>query len=169
MGNPRGRAAVVRRTRSGGDPRWRTLRALLASADMSPHDPRTGPTRARRVLRSLRRLWEPATDADRSARRRRSLHVCPRCAADSVNPAAAEPVDDETWQITLRCGGCADTRDVRINDAEAAGFDRDLDRGCAVIARALEAIERERMSGWAEAFIGALDRGLLDAEDFALS
>jgi hypothetical protein len=98
----------------------------------------------------------------------RGLHFCPQCSADCVNPARTEPIDDDSWAVTLRCGACAHTRDVVIGNAEAARFDRDLDRGCAVIARSLEALERERMTDWADAFIGAVRRGLVDADDFAV-
>jgi hypothetical protein len=140
---------------------------------MSSPNPGSRPTRARRVLRSLRRLWEPPTcaDADSPIGRRatRRLHVCPRCSSDCVNPAWAEAVDDDTWAITLRCGACADTRDVVIGNAQAARFDRDLDRGWDAIARSLKALERERMTDWTEAFIGALREGLVDADDFVAS
>lgn len=136
---------------------------------MSPPDPRLRSTRARRVLRSLRRLWEPPTGSSLGAFDTRGLHVCPDCGADYVNPAWTDPVDDHTWRVGLRCGGCAATRDVVITNAEAARFDRDLDRGVAVIACSLEALERERMTEWTEAFVGALRRGLVDAEDFAPS
>jgi hypothetical protein len=135
---------------------------------MSPPDPEIGPRRARRVLRSLRRLWEPPNNSDLGRRDGRGLHVCPGCGADCVTPAWVDPVDNDTWRIGVRCGGCADTRDVVICNAEAARFDRDLDRGMDVIARALEAFERERMTDWTDAFIGALRRGLVDADDFAL-
>jgi hypothetical protein len=37
-----------------------------------------------------------------------------------------------------------------------------------VIARSLEAFERERMIDWIDAFTGAVHRGLVDADDFAL-
>jgi hypothetical protein len=79
-----------------------------------------------------------------------------------------DPADDEAWRVTLRCGGCADTRVVVISNAEAARFDHDLNRGCDVIARSLEAVERERMTEWSEALIGALHRDLVEAEDFEL-
>jgi hypothetical protein len=140
---------------------------------MSSPDPGSGPTRTRRVLRSLKRLWEPPICADvdsligRGATR--GLHVCPRCGSDCVNPAWTLPVDDETWAITLRCGACADRRDAVISNAEAARFDRDLDRGWDAIARSLAALERERMTDWTEAFIGALRHGLVDADDFVAS
>jgi hypothetical protein len=97
----------------------------------------------------------------------RGLHVCPGCRADYVNPASVEPLDEASWTVTLRCGGCDDTRDVVIGNAEAARYDRDLDRGCELIARSLQALERERIAAWADAFIGALRRGLVDADDFA--
>jgi hypothetical protein len=135
---------------------------------MSPHDPGDGPRRARRVLRSLRRLWEPPTGSGPDTRNARDLHVCPGCGRDYVNPAWTDPVDDDTWRIGLRCGGCADTRAVVIGNAEAARFDRELNRGMDVIARSLEALERERMTEWIDAFTGALDRGLVDADDFAV-
>jgi hypothetical protein len=95
-----------------------------------------------------------------------SAHAAARTTS---TPTWADPVDDDTWRIGLRCGGCDDTRDVVIGNAEAARFDHDLDRGMDVIARSLEAFERERMTDWVDAFTGALQRGLVDADDFALS
>jgi hypothetical protein len=38
-----------------------------------------------------------------------------------------------------------------------------------VIARSLETLERGRMTEWIDAFIGALHRGLLDADDFGVA
>ena len=54
-----------------------------------------------------------------------------------------------------------------ITNEVAARYDLDLDLGWREIGRAVRRLERERMEEWAQAFIGALDRDLVDADDFS--
>jgi hypothetical protein len=71
------------------------------------------------------------------------------------------------WVIQLHCGECDVWRDARVTNAEAKAFDRELDRQTHLIERAVAAIEHERMRDQAEAFVAALEHGLIDATDFA--
>jgi hypothetical protein len=95
------------------------------------------------------------------------LHLCRECRADVVNPARAAPLDEERWEILLRCGACGATRQVVVTNAVAERYDRDLDRGWSVIVREVQRLDREQMTDWTERFTRALERDLIDADDFA--
>jgi hypothetical protein len=128
---------------------------------------RPGPlTRWSRALaRRLRGTAEWA--AGDAPHRPAGLHVCTGCGGDFVNPIEWMPSDERHWWIRLRCGQCGSRREVVVTDAVAERFDRELDARMLRIADALDRIDREHMAVQAEAMIGALRRGLIDASDFA--
>jgi hypothetical protein len=97
----------------------------------------------------------------------RRLHICAGCGADAVNPAHAEPLDEDRWTMLLRCGACGATVRRTVSNEAAECYDRELDRGYGKIACALEGIEREGMEKWAGTFAAALGRDLIAADDFA--
>jgi hypothetical protein len=135
--------------------------------------------RRRRLTHAVRWLFGPRLEIDDmplfgigpmalvAASPARGLHVCSECRADVVNPARAEPIDDEHWEVRLRCGACGATREVVITNAVAARYDRDLDRGWSMIVREVQRLDREEMAGWTERFTRALEDDLIDAGDFA--
>ena len=95
------------------------------------------------------------------------LHACAACGMDFVIPIDWEPVTPESWWMRLRCGECEVWREVTVTNAVAERFDIELDRRAALIDRALQKLDRERMIQQAEAMIGALRRGLIEPADFA--
>jgi hypothetical protein len=95
------------------------------------------------------------------------LHVCRLCHDDFVVPVWWEEVDDQHWHMLLRCAQCQTYRDVTVGNDVAKAFDRDLQRGQAVIADALERSDRARMLAELPVLIVALERDLIDAADFA--
>jgi len=102
----------------------------------------------------------------RQTPREADLYRCQLCSGDSVVPVEAEPVDLGRWEMRLRCGQCGTYRDVIVSDSDAQRYDRELSRGMAEIAAALERQERERMSSEVRVFIAALEHDLIDAGDF---
>jgi hypothetical protein len=96
-----------------------------------------------------------------------ALHHCASCGRDFVNPVDWEPVTPESWWMRLRCGECHVFREVTVTNAVAERFDIELDRRADMLHRALAKLDRERMVQQAEAMIGALRHGLIDAADFA--
>jgi hypothetical protein len=66
------------------------------------------------------------------------LHQCHLCHADFVVPISWEEVDDLHWHLLLRCAQCETYREVTVGDDVAAAYERDLERGRAEIAAALE-------------------------------
>ena len=92
---------------------------------------------------------------------------CEHCGRDFVIPVSWFDLDEERWSIRLRCGECGAWREVRVTNAEAKDFDLTLDRQTAQIRSALDRIDHERMHAECAAFLGALQRDLIDAADFA--
>jgi hypothetical protein len=96
------------------------------------------------------------------------LHQCPLCHDDSVVPVRADPLELGRWDLRLRCGGCGVYQDIVVSDGAAQRYDRDLSRGMGKIAAALKREDDARMAAEAQTFITALDRDLIDADDFTL-
>ena len=124
------------------------------------------------MLPSADRNWLSRTLSWRPPSRRpdvdTALESCAFCGKDFVNPVDWEPVTPEAWWMLLRCGECHTFREVTVTNAVAERFDLELDRRADVLHRALHKLDTERMRAQAEAMIGALRRGLIDAADFAL-
>ena len=95
------------------------------------------------------------------------LHVCGDCQADYVHPVEWCEEDAKHWWMRLRCGSCFREREVTVPDAVAERFGRDLDAAEADIGRAADELDHERMEREVEAFAAALERDLIDADDFA--
>jgi hypothetical protein len=149
------------------------------SPDPSASSP-PAPGRWRHLIRSLSRALGPrlkldelppvaivSTDEVVSPSAGRRLHICVECGADVVNPAHAEPLDEERWTMLLRCGACGTTVHRIVSKEAARRYDHELNRGFHAIGRALEQIERDDMEEWADTFRAALGRDLIDAEDFS--
>jgi capsular polysaccharide biosynthesis protein len=95
------------------------------------------------------------------------LHQCCLCRADCVVPVCWEEADDEHWCILLRCAECDTYREVVVPDDAAKRYERDLERGIAAIAKALERLDRARMASQVDTFVAALEHDLIDAADFS--
>jgi hypothetical protein len=95
------------------------------------------------------------------------LEVCAACHADHVHPVEWEESGDEHWWMLLRCGACRADREVTVTNEAAERYGRDLDAAQAVMARAARELDLERMSAEVEALAAALERDLIDADDFA--
>jgi hypothetical protein len=100
-------------------------------------------------------------------KRRTGLETCPACGRDFVNPLEWEEAGAEGWWIMLRCGNCDAQREVIVTNQVAERFDAELNRNADVLARAAHRLDRERMLAQVESFSVALERGLIDAVDFA--
>ena len=96
------------------------------------------------------------------------LEVCIHCDTDYVVPTDWEPTLDARWWIALRCGQCGVSREVNVSADEAERFDAALEARMDVIADTLHQLDLERMVDEVETVLTALDRGLIDAADFAV-
>jgi uncharacterized Zn finger protein len=113
------------------------------------------------ALRALRGPMLPVAVDDRM-----SLD-CPSCRAPFLCPVEWGTVDDQHWWVLSRCGECGSWTETLIDNAQAARLDVELNAQQALIRRAAERLEAERMAAEADVFIVALQRDLIDAADFA--
>jgi hypothetical protein len=118
---------------------------------------------ANALASSLRRLR--ATDVGDPAPS--GLATCVLCRRDFVVPVEWEPRADDRWWMFVRCAHCGTSREVTVSNAVAERFDDELARGSAAIRRAAHRLEQERMAAETEAFVAALQRGLIEPADFA--
>jgi hypothetical protein len=95
------------------------------------------------------------------------LVVCRSCGSDFANPVSWHELDESRWWVRLRCGQCGFAREVEASNLEAESLDADLDRGMAKIAASLAQLDRERMQAESEILAAALERDLVDPNDFA--
>ena len=95
-----------------------------------------------------------------------TLLECPRCRSRLVCPMDWGSVDDDSWWIVTRCGECELWAEVVVNNAHAASYDLELDRQQAVIRRAAQRLDAERMADEARAFLLALHANQVVAADF---
>jgi hypothetical protein len=97
-----------------------------------------------------------------------SLHVCPCCGSELVQPTCWEQEGDRThWRVWRRCPECEWSGDSVHGSVEIDAFDEQLDLGSQELAGELRALEQANMSAMAEAFLIALHDELIGADDFA--
>jgi hypothetical protein len=114
------------------------------------------------ALRALRTAFTPAA----APGCRDDAFACMFCCRRFVCPLDWGAVDDDHWWVQSRCGECGVWSEVLLTNAQAARLDRELDGQQELIRRAAARLEAERMEAQADAFIGALQRDLIDASDF---
>lgn len=94
------------------------------------------------------------------------LQVCADCHADHVHPVEWHESGEEHWWMLLRCGTCRVESEVTVTNDVAERYSHDLDDALEVIARAARELDAERLAREADAFAEALERDLIDADDF---
>ena len=96
------------------------------------------------------------------------LEICPVCGRDFVQPVSWEPAGEEAWWMFLRCGECGMSREVTVTNAEADRYERALHARASVLAGTARKLEEERLSAEIDAFASALEKGVIDADFFAV-
>jgi hypothetical protein len=97
---------------------------------------------------------------------RRSLHHCPNCSSELVQPVEWAPASDDTWSFLLRCPECEVFQAGVFSQAEADAYDSELDRGVALLQVAYKQLVFDNMAAEIDVFAGALDAGAILPEDF---
>ena len=114
------------------------------------------------MFRRTRQKPEPVAES-----RGRPLLMCPECRSDKACPMDWAEAGEHHWWLLIRCPDCDVWVQATIGNRLAAVLDVELDRQQGQIARALSALEAERMAADAKAFTTALELDLVDADDFA--
>jgi hypothetical protein len=92
---------------------------------------------------------------------------CPFCSREAMCPMDWGTSGDSHWWLLLRCAECELWSEIVVTNEQAAALDVELDRQMAEIARAVHALDAERMAAEVDTFVAALERDLVDAADFA--
>jgi hypothetical protein len=95
-----------------------------------------------------------------------ALQLCLACGSHYVAPVESLELGDGGRLFELRCGECGVWRRAVAPPGAARALERALADDLAAMTDAVERLDRERMSTEVDAFIAALDRGLLDPGDF---
>jgi hypothetical protein len=94
-----------------------------------------------------------------------SLHVCPSCSSELVQPVEWEPAGDD-WSVLLRCPECEIFQAGVFSQAELDAYDLELDRGEALLRVAYLQLSTENMAAEIDAFTRAIETGAVLPEDF---
>jgi len=97
----------------------------------------------------------------------RSLHICPECGSNLVQPTRWKQDGDRShWRVWRRCPECEWACDEIHDEVEIDAFDEQLDLGAHELADQLRALEHANMTEMADSFITALSHDLISADDF---
>jgi hypothetical protein len=109
-------------------------------------------------------MRKPPADSTRTAG---SLHICPSCDSQLVQPTFWEQAGDRShWRVWRRCPECEWSCEGVHGEVEIDRFDEQLDLGAHELADELRALERSNMADMAAAFVAALGADLIGADDF---
>ena len=95
-----------------------------------------------------------------------ALHVCTACSSELVYPTGWDEVDDESWQVQLRCPDCEHRREGVFSQTSVEAFDEQLDTGTDALTADYRRLCRANMAEEVERFTAALDSDALLPEDF---
>ena len=143
------------------------MRSALAGGWNPPMPEPTNRSKRTRLLSHLAAGLRAFVVWDLPMDDRPPLHRCEHCGSDAVCPMDWDEIDDERWEIDLRCGECGHSRTTVAGNDEAAAFETVLRRHTARIELAVERLDRERMVVEVEQLAHALLNDLIDADDFA--
>jgi hypothetical protein len=96
----------------------------------------------------------------------RSLHHCPNCSSELVQPVEWDPAGDDAWSVLLRCPECEVYQSGVFPQAELDAYDAELDRGDALLRVTYLQLSAENMAAEIDAFTRALHAGAILPEDF---
>jgi hypothetical protein len=95
-----------------------------------------------------------------------ALHVCPTCGSELVHPTEWAPAGTALWRVDLRCPEC-EWHGTGVHDQKTMDrFDEVLDDGTEALLDDLTQLSRAIMEEEVERFVSALQRDLIQPEDF---
>lgn len=94
------------------------------------------------------------------------LEICLVCRRDFVHLVRCTNAGDDSWWLLLRCGGCGTWHETFARGDDLRALRQASARSLEMVAEALKRLDLGRMSWQVEAFSQALERDLIDADDF---
>jgi len=120
----------------------------------------------RRIVLPSGRSIEVVRFDDSVASSSDSLHVCPSCDSELVQPIEWGEVSDERVELTLHCPNCYWTCHGAYLQEQVVGLEDRLDDGVSAILRDLRRLTTANMAHEIERFAVALAHDLILPEDF---
>ena len=96
----------------------------------------------------------------------RSLHICPDCESDLVQPVEWSEAPHQRWQLALRCPNCDWITDEVFEQAQVDQLEDRLDEGLSEMLRDLRRLTQANMAEEIDRFAAALQTNLVLPEDF---
>ncbi len=94
------------------------------------------------------------------------LEVCPDCTTDLVYPVSWKELEDEMWEIELRCPNCEWSEQGVFLHADVERFDEVLNSGTDQLIDDLEHLTRANMESEIDRFVSALESDGITPFDF---
>lgn len=100
--------------------------------------------------------------------KRIDIHICPvsGCSSCLVYPVAWREVQDDCWEIELRCPSCEWSERGIYRHEDVERFDDVLNRGTDRLITDLEDLSKANFEDYARRFVDALRGGHLLPSDF---
>lgn len=94
------------------------------------------------------------------------LRVCPGCRSKLVYPTRWSQAGESSWEVTLRCPECEQSREGVFAQQAVEAFDEHLEAGSDALARDLRRLTHANMADEARRFVAALAADAIVPEDF---
>jgi len=94
------------------------------------------------------------------------LELCLECERDFVSVVRCTNAGDDSWWLLLRCGGCGTWHETFARGDALRELRRVTAQTLKALAEWVQRLDLDRMSWQVEAFSQALERDLIDADDF---
>jgi hypothetical protein len=95
-----------------------------------------------------------------------SLHICPECSSDLVQPVQWGETTGGFWELTLHCPNCDWINEGVFDQDQVDAFEEHLDAGIADMLADLRRLTQANMSEEIDRFAAALQCDLILPEDF---
>jgi hypothetical protein len=95
-----------------------------------------------------------------------ALEICPECNGNLVYPVSWREMEDDCWEIQLRCPNCEWAENGVHRHTDVERFDEVLNRGTDRLIDDLEQLTKANMEADIERFVTALEEDLITPFDF---
>lgn len=98
--------------------------------------------------------------------KQQAAHVCHTCGSSLVQPTEWIHVDEQRWEVSLRCPECFALYDVTLEQDDVNQFSYQLEQGFQSLLDGIDKLDHESFQSRCETFIAALWAGGIYPMDF---
>lgn len=96
----------------------------------------------------------------------RSLHICPECSSELVQPVAWAEAPGGRWELLLRCPDCEWSEEGIYGRNEVEELEERFDEGLDEMLSDLQRLTQANMADEIDRFTAALEADVILPEDF---